>query len=146
MLQGELLALRWQDVELGRSGKPAITVRLSADTRTKPRVSTTKTGRERKISLGPRTVELLTAHRSRQLEERMKATTWEDPGLVFPNDRGGIRRRESAVRSLKRLLAEADLPTNFRFHDLRHTAGTLALRQGVPLHTAQKCSATPTRR
>ena len=138
MRQGELLALRWQDVELGRSGKPAITVRLSADTRTKPRVSSTKTGRERKISLGPRTVELLTAHRSRQLVERMKATTWEDLGLVFPNDRGGIRRRESAVRSLKRLLAEADLPTNFRFHDLRHTAGTLALRQGVPLHTVSK--------
>jgi integrase len=68
----------------------------------------------------------------------MKATTWEDPGLVFPNDHGGIRRRESAVRSLKRLLAEADLPTNFRFHDLRHTAGTLALRQGVPLYTVSK--------
>jgi integrase len=26
----------------------------------------------------------------------------------------------------------------FDFHDLRHTAGTLALRQGVPLHTVSK--------
>ena len=31
----------------------------------------------------------------------MKATTWEDPGLVFPNDRGGIRRRESALALAK---------------------------------------------
>jgi integrase len=47
-------------------------------------------------------------------------------------------RRESAVRSLKRLLAQARLPTSVRFHDIRHTAGTLALRQGVPLHTVSK--------
>jgi integrase len=26
----------------------------------------------------------------------------------------------------------------FDFHDLRHTVGTLALRQGVPLHTVSK--------
>ena len=30
------------------------------------------------------------------------------------------------------------LPKNVRFHDLRHTAGTLALRQGIPLHTVSK--------
>jgi integrase len=27
---------------------------------------------------------------------------------------------------------------NVRFHDLRHTAGTLALHQGMPLHTVSK--------
>jgi integrase len=30
------------------------------------------------------------------------------------------------------------LPTKIRFHDLRHIAGTLALRQGVPLHTISR--------
>ena len=44
MRQGELAALRWEDLEL--SEKPTITVRRSADTRTQTRVSTTKTGRE----------------------------------------------------------------------------------------------------
>ncbi len=68
----------------------------------------------------------------------MAATTWTDAGLVFPNERGWVRRRESAARSLKRLLKKANLSTDFRFHDLRHTAGTLALRQGVPLHTVSK--------
>jgi integrase len=42
------------------------------------------------------------------------------------------------VRSLRRFLEEAALPVEVRFHDLRHTAGTLALRQGVPLHTVSK--------
>jgi Phage integrase family len=42
------------------------------------------------------------------------------------------------MRSLRRFLEEADLPVDVRFHDLRHTAGTLALRQGVPLHTVSR--------
>jgi Phage integrase family len=74
----------------------------------------------------------------RQLEERMKASSWEDPGLVFPNTKGKIRRRDSAVRSFKRYLEGAGIPTDVRFHDLRHTAGTLALRQGMPLHAVSK--------
>jgi integrase len=73
MRQGELAALRWENVDL--TGRPSIIVRHSADTRTKTRVSTTKTGKERKIHIGPRTVEVLKAHRARQLEERMAATS-----------------------------------------------------------------------
>ena len=46
MRQGELAALRWGDVDL--AGKPSITVRRSTDTRTRTRVSTTKTGKDRK--------------------------------------------------------------------------------------------------
>ncbi len=85
-------------------------------------------GGERRISIGPRTIEVLISHRARQLKERMAATTWTDAGLVFPNERGWVCRRESAARSLKRLLNKAGFSTDFRFHDLRHTAGTLALR------------------
>jgi integrase len=83
MRQDELAALRWEDIELGKNGdKPTITVRRSADTRTsKVRISTTRTGRERRISIGPRTIEVLNSHRARQLKERMAATTWTDAGL-----------------------------------------------------------------
>jgi integrase len=42
------------------------------------------------------------------------------------------------VRSLRHYLEEAGIPLEVRFHDLRHTAGTLALRQGIPLHTVSK--------
>jgi integrase len=136
MRQGELAALRWEDVDL--AGKPSIIVRRSADTRTRTRVSTTKTGKERKVNIGPRTAEVLKAHRARQLEERMAATSWRDPSLVFPNTKGKIRRRDSVTRSLRRFLEEAGLPAEVRFHDLRYTAGTPALRQGMPLHAVSR--------
>ncbi len=118
MRQGELAALRWEDLDLD-GPRPAVRVRRSADTRTKTVVAATKTGKER------------TAH---QLRERMAAATWDDPGWVFPNTRGKVRRRDSVMRSLKALLEKAGLPTDVRFHDLRHTAGAHALKQGRPIH------------
>ena len=42
------------------------------------------------------------------------------------------------MESYRRLLKAAGLPSDVRFHDLRHTAGTLALRQGMTLHTVSK--------
>ncbi len=66
------------------------------------------------------------------------ASYWADSGLVFPNTKGKIRRRDSVMRSLRVFLEEAGLPVDVRFHDLRHTAGTLALRQSVPLHTVSR--------
>jgi integrase len=68
----------------------------------------------------------------------MKAPAWEHPGLVFPNTSGQIRRSGAVRRSLKRLLKKTGLPAGVRFHDLRHTAGTLALRQGMTLHAVSK--------
>ena len=56
---------------------------------------------------------------------------------TLPNSPPSSLRR-CLSRSLRRYLEEADLPLEIRFHDLRHTAGTLALRQGVPLHTVSR--------
>ena len=137
MRQGELAALRWEDLDL-EGPRPSIRVCRSADTRTKTVVTPTKTGEERTLGIGPRTVEILKAHRARQLEERMAATTWEDPGWVFPNTRGKVRRRDSVMRSLQGFLRETGLPADVRFHDLRHTAGTHALRRGRPIHEVSK--------
>ena len=137
MRQGELAALRWEDLDLD-GPRPSIMVCRSADTRTKTVITPTKTGEERIVGIGPRTVEVLKTHRARQLEERMAATSWEDPGWVFPNTRGKVRRRDSVMRSLRGLLREAGLPADVRFHDLRHTAGTHALRRGRPIHEVSK--------
>jgi hypothetical protein len=62
------------------------------------------------VRLGPRTVEVLEAHRGRQRKERMAAASWEDPGWVFPNTKGKVRRRDSVMRSFRRVLGEAGLP------------------------------------
>ena len=93
MRQGELAALRWEDVDLD-GPRSVVKVRRSAETRTKTVVTATKTGEERTVGIGPRTVEILEAHRQRQRVERMAAQAWADPGWVFPNTRGKVRRRD----------------------------------------------------
>ena len=42
------------------------------------------------------------------------------------------------MRSFKAALARAGLPIEIRFHDLRHTAATHALRAGRPIHEVSK--------
>ena len=113
MRQGELAALRWEDRDLD-GARPAVKVRRAADTRTKTVITPTKTGEERMVGIGPRTVDVLRRHRARQLEERMAATSWDDQGWVFPNTRGKVRRRDSVMRSLRRLLKDAGLPPDVR--------------------------------
>jgi integrase len=114
-------------VELGNDPcKPTITVRKSADTSSaKPRVTTTKTGQERSVRIGARTTEVLKSHRPRQPKERrMAAKSWADPGLVFPNTLGAIGRRHYLMESYRRLLKAPGLPSDIRFHHLRHTSAT----------------------
>jgi integrase len=68
----------------------------------------------------------------------MAAASWEDSGWVFPNTKGKVRRRDSVMRSFRAALARADLPAEIRFHDLRHTAATHALRAVRPIHEVSK--------
>jgi integrase len=137
MRQGELAALRWGDTNL-EGERPSVKVRRSADTRTKTVITPTKTGEERRVGIGPRTVALLERHRTSQRKERMAAASWDDPGWVFPNTKGKVRRRDSVMRSFRAALARAGLPAEVRFHDLRHTAATHALRAGRPIHEVSK--------
>jgi integrase len=55
---------------------------------------------------------------------------WGDPELVFSSTVGThLTRPNFARRDSMPLIADAGLPY-IRFHDLRHTAATLHLRQG----------------
>jgi hypothetical protein len=69
-----------------------------------------------------RTTEVLKSHRARQPKERMAAKSWADPGLVFPNTLGAIGRRHYLMESYRRLLKAPGLPSDIRFHHLRHTS------------------------
>jgi integrase len=56
---------------------------------------------------------------------------WHAEDLVFTDPVGrAIRGNHSLQRHFAPILARAQLPA-IRFHDLRHTAATLLLRQGV---------------
>jgi integrase len=129
--RGELLALRWDDLDLERG-----TLRVARSlTREKGRYlmgdTKTKKGR-RRVNLTPRTVAALKAHRKRQLEERVRlAGLYEDRGLVFSTGTGAIVSPENLVkRSFRLILKAAGLP-EIRFHDLRHTCATILLGRAV---------------
>ena len=130
--QGELLALKWEDVELERG---VLRVRHTL-TRTGGKVSVgvpkTKKSR-RSVELTPAAAEALRAHLSRQLEEMERVSSLYRPGgLVFANESGGIINPSNLRnRSFARLLKLASLPPDTRFHDLRHTCATLLLSRNV---------------
>jgi len=77
----------------------------------------------------------LKVHRKRQLEERLAAgSEWLDAELVFTSPIGTPLDLRNATREFPAMLAKASLPS-VRFHDLRHTAATLLLAQGVDPRT-----------
>src|SRR5918997_1796954 len=129
--RGELLGLRWDDVdlELGTLRVGRALVREGG----RHKVGETKTRRgRRQINLTPWTVNARKAHRKRQFEERMRlAETYRDHSLVFSTSVGTPVNPENLVnRSFKPLLEKAGLP-KIRFHNLRHTCATLILGRCV---------------
>jgi len=132
MRQGELLALKWEDVDL-ETGILQVRRTLSTATGGGFRFGAPKTAKSRRSIKLPNTVLFsLKKHRKAQLEERMRlAGLWEDHDLVFTTQVGTpITRQDLITRSFKPLLRCAGLP-DMRFHDLRHTCATLLLSKGV---------------
>ena len=127
MRPGEILALRWSDVDL-EAGTVQINRALSEGEFSTPKTPLSR----RRISLSPATVATLKAHRKRQLEECMaKAGLWEDHGLVFPSSVGTPKSQRNLNREFKNTAKRAGLPDHFKLYDLRHTCAALLLSRNV---------------
>jgi integrase len=111
---GELLALRWRDVDFTNS---AVHVRQSF---TNGRVDTPKSGQERTVPMADEVAEALA-----KLEKRDHNTTDDD--LVFCGTQGGHLAGHRLRDRYKAALKDAGL-RELRFHDLRHTFGSHAIR------------------
>lgn len=98
-----------------------------------PVESEPKSQRSRRgLDLTPMAITALREHRVRQMEQRVKAVAWEDNDLIFCNVVGRhIEATNLLWRSFRPLRERAGLPKKLRFHDLRHSAATLLLLQGV---------------
>lgn len=133
--QGEALGLRWEHDVNFKTGVLAVGQTLERGG-PEPRFGDPKTERSRRtIKLPGVVTAALRRHRRRQLEERLAAgARWVDSGLVFTSRIGTAVDRSSLQKAFKALLRTAGLP-DIRFHDLRHTAATLLLTQGVDLRT-----------
>ena len=85
----------------------------------------------RLVVLGPATLDLLRMHRQHLILERASAgSRWQENDLIFPSSVGTPMEPRNLVRTFKALLKQAAVP-EVRFPDLRHTAATLMLEQGV---------------
>jgi integrase len=127
--EGELLGLRWEDLNLD-AGTLAVRGTLS-ETRTGHKFELPKNGKVRSVKLSQRAVEALKSHRAHQNEERLKAgSLWQDHDLVFPTGIGTTMSGTNLTgRHFKPLLTKAGLPA-IRLHDLRHTCATILLMAG----------------
>jgi integrase len=131
MRRGELLALKWSDLELD-AGALFVQRALSRGetSRLEEGEPKSQSGR-RRIALSPSVVESLRRHRVRQLEYRLSiGDAYKDRGYVFVNETGGYVHPNTLYRRFRDLIARAGVPT-IRFHDLRHTSATLLLAEGV---------------
>jgi integrase len=130
MRQGELLGLRWDDVDLDRATL-SVTATAQRSLRFGMQVAEPKTARSRRrVALADAAVDALRRHKSAQAAARLRAETWTDLDLVFPDSVGRHREHPRLIKDFHPLLAEVGLPP-VRFHDLRHTAATLMLSRGV---------------
>lgn len=145
MRRGELLALRWRDVDLD-AGR--IQIRRSiVPIREKGQhlqlaEGTTKTGRGRVVDLDPGTVEVLKAHRIARGALALQLVRAD--AHVFANEEGRpidpdkfSRRFMYSVAACSAKLGADDagvlkVPA-IRLHDLRHTHASLLLAAGVPV-------------
>ena len=131
MRQGELLALKWADVDL-EAGKVSVRRTLTRESG-HYKLGEPKTKRSRRtIKLTKAATEALRIHLERQLEQiDQLGDLYQDQGLVFTTDSGApINPSNIRQRSFGKLLRNANLP-KIRFHDLRHTCATLLLSKNV---------------
>jgi integrase len=138
MRQGELLGLRWQDVDLeqGLVMVRSTIQRIEGEWRfMEPKSQKSR----RHIVLATSALEALKRHRARQNEERLRrGASWQDWGLVFANEIGRPMEVGNLTnRYFRPLLKKAELP-QIRFHDLRHTAATLMLAGNTPVKVASE--------
>jgi integrase len=124
--QGELIALRWQDIAWDDRRVRVVRNHVLGG------FDTPKSCRSaRSVPLSSRLADDLQALR--------EASRWsESDGLVFAEPASGeVLRRGALMRRYRRALKAAKIEPH-RFHDLRHAFGTAMAAAGVPMRTLQE--------
>jgi integrase len=131
---GELLGLAWPDVDLAAG---TLTVRRSLAMATEGgwALAQPKSARARRtIPLPAVSGDALRRQHTRQDAARAAAgSAWQDRNRLVFTDTIGRPLHPHAVSSAFQRAREAAGVPHVRFHDLRHSAATLMLAEGVPL-------------
>lgn len=131
--EGEALGLRWSDVDLDARTLHVTHALQRLPGRGLQLVEPKTKSSRRALTLPDVVVRQLRAHRARQLQERLGAgALWQDLDLVFATYEGRPLAATHVLAGSFRSVREAAGIGPMRFHDLRHSAATLLLAQGVP--------------
>ena len=135
--RGEALGLSWEDVDLDEAqvhirhglkregGKLVV-----GDLKTESSKAT--------LNLSAREVDALRRHRRLQAEERLRlGAAWVDTGLVFTTTVGTAVDPDNLRHAFDRLCRRAGLG-HWHPHELRHTAASLTIGEGVSLYDVSK--------
>lgn len=129
--RGEILALRWRNVELGDNRRQISIVESAEQTKEGVRYKEPKSGRARTVSLSKTVLAELKAHRTRQAEEQLRLGLRPDgDSFVVAQVDGSPLQPRSLTHEWMRLVQKTSLP-RIRFHDLRHTHASQMLASGV---------------
>lgn len=140
MRQGELLALKWSDIEgdlihIKRSTAMVNHVDKDGNASRYREVWDTKTENSvRDIPMLPATRKMLEEHRVRQLEYFLEKGIRSE--YIFTTNEGELIDCSSLRKSYMRMLKRAGVPYR-KFHAIRHTFATEAIRRGVPVKDLQ---------
>lgn len=130
MRQGELLGLCWDAVDLDNG---IITIKRQLQLIDGSyHMTTTKSGKARKLTPSSFVMDTLREQKKHQLLQRVAAgAAWYNPdGFVFTDAIGQHIARNTLYHNYKRVLEEAGLDKNLRFHDLRHSYAVFSMESG----------------
>lgn len=137
MRRGELAGLRWRDVDLTR-GMVAIEQQRTTDGDGHCVVKEPKGKSRRTVSLGADVVAALRALRQQSQQERMAlGIGWDESSCVFTHADASPLFPERFSSAFLAASERAGVK-RIRLHDLRHTAATLMICQGVHAKVVQE--------
>lgn len=135
--RGEALGLRWEDLDTKR-GVLRVQRQLQRE-REGLIVREPKTTRSRRVvNLPAPLLDLLERHRESQaVSAEAVGLGWQDSGFIFTNSIGGPLDPRNLLRDFKKVCREAGLG-DWHLHELRHSAASLMLAQGVKLQVVSE--------
>lgn len=135
--RGEVLALRWQDVDWQKS---CIYFRRAlVQTRTSGvQFKGTKGGDDREVVVDPAVIELLRIHREKQEQEAaMFGEDYLQNDLVFARPDGDYHKPDYVGKRVLNLGRELGLP-HVGMHIMRHSHGSILISAGTPIPTVSE--------
>ena len=138
--RGELLGLRWQDVDLD-GGRLHVRhalhrVRVPGGPPSTLQLDEVKTEKSRR-TIAPLPAQVMAALRAHKARQAETSGVPLPTAYVFTTINGGRVDATTLAYHYQRLLKKAGLP-HFRFHDLRHSCASILLAKGVPPKVIQE--------